>query len=186
MKANKAKQYRSQLLSLLKKEAVKKGRVVLSSGKVSSYYLDGRLITLSSKGVYLVANLILDQIKDRNIVAVGGPTLGADPIVGAVLALATKKGRGLAGFIVRKNIKKYGMQHLIEGPTMRRGSRVILVDDVVTTGKSLIAAKRALHKKGIVVDCVIVIVDRDEGAEENLAKENCHLISIFKKSDILQ
>ena len=185
MKQNKLKGYKRRLLQLLRKKALKPGRVVLSSGKASSYYLDGRLVTLTSQGAYLAASIMLDLIKDKEIAAIGGPTLGADPIVGAVISLAAIKGKRLGGFIVRKSTKKHGMQRLIEGPPLRQGSRVVLVDDVVTTGGSLIAAKRVLDKEGIIVDCVIVIVDREEGARENLAKADCRLISLFKKKDIL-
>ena len=185
MRRDKIKGYKRRLLQLLKRKALKTGRIVLSSGKISNYYLDGRLITLTSEGVYLAANIILDLIKNKKVTAIGGPTLGADPIVGAVIGLAAIRGKRLDGFIVRKTTKKHGMQHLIEGPSLLRGSRVILVDDVVTTGSSLIAAKRALDKQGIIVDCAIVLVDREEGARQNLSKVDCHLISLFKKSNIL-
>ena len=185
MNEDKIKQYKKSLLQLIKRKALKRGRVVLSSGKVSDYYLDGRLVTLDSQGAYLVASIILDLIRDKKIMALGGPTLGADPIVGAVIALAAKRGKKLSGFIVRKSAKRHGMQRLIEGPTLRRGSRIILVDDVVTTGGSLIAAGEALKRQGVKVDCAIVIVDRQEGAVQNLAKAGCRLISIFKKRDIL-
>jgi orotate phosphoribosyltransferase len=185
MSEDKVKQYKKRLLQLLKKEALKRGRVLLSSGKASSYYLDGRLITLSAQGAHLLSNIILELIKGKGITAVGGPTLGADPIVGAVISLAAIKGKRLGGFIVRRATKGYGMQRLIEGPSLSKGSRVILVDDVATTGSSLVEAKRALDKEGIIVDCAIVIVDREEGARENLAKVGCRLISLFEKNDII-
>jgi orotate phosphoribosyltransferase len=186
MDKNKIKRYKQRLLRLLKKKAYRRGRVVLSSGKVSNYYLDGRLVTLSPEGAYLAASLILELIKDKDVTAVGGPTLGADPIVGAVIGLAALKKRKLSGFIVRKDTKKHGMQRLIEGPALPQGSRVILVDDVVTTGSSLVAAKDALEKEGIIADCAIAIVDREEGAGQNLARAGCCLIPLFKKSDILR
>lgn len=185
MKKVKLKRFKRRLLQLLKKNALKQGRVVLSSGKVSNYYLDGRLVTLTSQGVYLAASIIFDLIKDKKITAIGGPTLGADPIIGAILGLALTKKKKLSGFIVRKSTKKHGTQRLIEGPDLPKGSRVILIDDVVTTGESLIVAKKALDKQGVIVDCAIVIVDREEGAEENLAKVGCQLIPLFKKRDIL-
>ena len=185
MKKNKITVCKFRLLQLIKAKALKRGRILLSSGKVSNYYLDGRLVSLTSQGAYLVASIIFDLIKDKKITAVGGPTLGADPIVGAIISLAAIKGRKLSGFIVRKSTKRHGMQRLIEGPLLPRGSRVVLVDDVVTTGGSLIAAKKALAKEGIIVDCAIVIVDREEEARQNLAKANCRLISLFKKRNIL-
>ncbi len=179
------KRYKRRLLQLLRTQALRRGRVVLSSGRISSYYFDGRLVTLSAQGAYLAANIIIDLIRDRHVSAVGGPTLGADPIVGAVVCLAAEKGMKLNGFIVRKAPKGHGMRRLIEGPGLVKGSRVILVDDVATTGGSLISAKKILDKQGVIVDCVIVILDREEGARENLARVNCHLIPLFTKRDIL-
>ena len=172
-------------MRLLKRKALKRGRVVLSSGKVSNYYLDGRLVTLSPQGAYLAASIILELIKHKKIAAIGGPTLGADPLVGAIISLAATRKKRLNGFIVRKHTKKHGMQRLIEGPALARGSRVILVDDVATSGGSLVEAKKALSSMGVEVDCAIVIVDREEGATENLTKAGCCLISLFKKSDII-
>jgi orotate phosphoribosyltransferase len=172
-----------KLLELLSKEALKKGSFVLSSGKKSNYYLDGRIITLTPQGAYLVANIILEFIKDKHIDAVGGPTLGADPIVGAVAALSYIAKIPLKTFIVRKSAKEHGTQRQIEGPALSKGNRVILVDDVATTGKALLEAKEALDKIDVVVEKALVIVDRREGAEENLAKAGLKLESIFKIED---
>lgn len=178
------KELKERLLRLLKKEAFKKGKFVLSSGKVSSYYLDGRIITLSAEGSYLVASIILEMIKDKSIDAVGGPTLGADPIVGALACLSHIQKIPIKTFIVRKGTKEHGTQRQIEGPALKQGDKVILVDDVATTGKSLIEAKEALDRIGVIVDQAIVIVDRKEGAQENLGKVGLKLEPIFSRSDI--
>lgn len=170
---------KNNLSELLKKEALKKGEFVLSSGKTSNYYLDGRLITLSPEGAFLVASIILELIKGRQIDAVGGPTLGADPITGAVAALAHIKNIPLKTFIVRKAAKEHGTQRQIEGPKLAAGSKVILIDDVATTGKALIEAKEALAKEGVNAEMALVIVDRQEGAKENLARAGLKLESIF-------
>lgn len=176
---------KEKLLALLKKEALKKGEFVLSSGKTSNYYLDGRVITLTPEGAYLVAGIILELLKDKNdIVAVGGPTLGADPIVGALACLSHIQKVPLKTFIVRKAAKEHGTQRQIEGPALAKGSRVILVDDVATTGKALIEAKEALDKAGILAEEAIVIVDRQEGASDNLSKAGLKLLSIFNKQDL--
>lgn len=173
------KELKSKLAGLLKKEALKKGEFVLSSGKKSNYYLDGRVITLSPEGAYLVASIILELIKGKGIDAVGGPTLGADPIVGALAAFSYIEKIPLKTFIVRKLTKEHGTQRRIEGPALKAGERVILVDDVVTTGKALLEAKEALDKTGVLIESALVIVDRCEGARENLGKVGLKLESIF-------
>lgn len=184
MKEQELEALKVRLLALLKKEALKKGKFVLSSGKVSSYYLDGRLITLSAEGAYLVASIILELIKDKNIDAVGGPTLGADPMVGAIAALSYINKAPVKTFIVRKVSKEHGTQRQIEGPVLKERERVILVDDVATTGNSLIEAKEALEKQSVIVEGAIVIVDRKEGAQENLLKAGLKLESIFGIEDL--
>jgi orotate phosphoribosyltransferase len=175
---------RGELLSLLQSKALKKGNFTLSSGKTSTYYLDGRIITLTPKGAYLVANIILEMAKGKGIDAIGGPTLGADPIVGAVAAISHLKAIELKTFIVRKAAKEHGMQRQIEGPGLVPGDRVILVDDVATSGKALLEAKTALDKIGVKVESAIVIVDRQEGARENLGKAGLRLESIFRIEEL--
>lgn len=177
------KELKKRLAELLNKKALKKGKFVLSSGKTSDYYIDGRIITLTPEGAYLVASIILEMIKDKDIDAIGGPTLGADPIVGAIAALSHIQKIHLKTFIVRKATKEHGTQRQIEGPTLQKGERVILVDDVATTGRALIEVKEALEKISVKVEKAIVIVDRCEGAKENLAKANLKLESIFTIKD---
>ena len=174
---------RKQLFGLLEKEALKKGKFLLSSGRQSNYYLDGRIITLTPEGAYLVASIILEMLKGKNITAVGGPTLGADPITGALAALSHIKQIPLKTFIVRKSAKEHGTRQRIEGPQLVKGSRVLLVDDVATTGRALIEAKEALDELGVIVDSAVVIVDRNEGARENLAKVGLKLEPIFTIAD---
>ncbi len=175
---------KADLLKLLDKEALKRGRVVLSSGKISDYYLDGRIITLTPEGAYLVASIILEMVKGRGINAIGGPTLGADPITGAIAVVSHINNIPLKTFIVRKAAKEYGMQRQVEGPALNKGERVIIVDDVATSGKSLLEAKAALDKLEVKIDGAIVIVDRDEGAKENLAAAGCEFASIFTIKDL--
>jgi orotate phosphoribosyltransferase len=174
---------KKRLLALLEKKALKKGSFVLSSGKTSNYYVDGRLITLEPEGAFLVASIILGMVKDRYPDAIGGPTLGADPIVGALACLSCINQAPMPTFIVRKETKGHGTARQIEGPELKKNSKVILVDDVATTGKALIEAKYALRREGIDVETAIVIVDRCEGAKENLAKEGLRLESIFTIAD---
>jgi orotate phosphoribosyltransferase len=156
----------------------------LSSGKISNYYLDGRLITLTPEGAYLVASIILELVRGKNIAAIGGPTLGADPIVGAIACLSHIRGVRLKTFIVRKSAKEHGMQRRIEGPKLKKGDKVILVDDVATTGKALIEAKEALDGLGAKIVRAMVIVDRQEGARENLRRAGLRLDSIFTRKEL--
>lgn len=175
---------KEKLLELLSREALRKGKFTLSSGKTSSYYLDGRVITLTPEGAYLVGSIILEMIKGRGVDAIGGPTMGADPIVGAIAALSHINKVPLKTFIVRKAAKEHGTQRQIEGPALKEGETAILVDDVATTGKSLIEAKEALDKAGVRANEAFVIVDRQEGAGENLAKAGLKLHSIFTIKDL--
>jgi len=184
MKNEELGELKTKLLKLLNREALKKGRFVLSSGKISNYYLDGRIITLTPEGAYLVANIILELIKKRKIDAIGGPTLGADAIVGAVACLSHIKKIPVKTFIIRKAAKEHGMQRQIEGPALKKGNTAILVDDVATTGKSLVEAKEVLEEIGVKVDGAIVIVDRQEGAKENLTQAGIKLESIFSIEDL--
>jgi len=174
---------KKQLYELLDKNALSRGKVVLSSGKESNYYLDGRLVTLSAKGAYLAARIILDLVRGEKIDAIGGPTLGADPLVGAIAALSYLDKRPISTFIVRKVPKQHGKMRQIEGPLIGKSKRVILIDDVATTGKALVEAKQALDNEGIKADKAIVIVDREEGAAESLREHGLRLISIFKARD---
>src|SRR4030042_765160 len=180
MKRENTQELKKRLLVLLKQRAFKRGKFVLSSGKASNYYLDGRLITLDAEGAYLIASLILDMIKSDNIDAIGGPTLGADPIVGALAVLSYINKNPLKTFIVRKTPKTHGMNRHIEGPALKKEERVVLVDDVATTGEALIEAKHVLSAIGAKIVKAVVIVDRCEGAKENLEKEGVRLNSIFK------
>jgi len=174
---------KKRLFNLLEREALKRGSFILSSGKASSYYLDGRVITLSPEGAYLVASIILELVKGKKIDAIGGPTLGADPILGAIACLSHINRTPIKTFIVRKAVKEHGRQRQIEGPELKENSRVILVDDVATTGKALVEAKEALDKISATIESAIVIVDRNEGAKENLAKAGIKLESVFTIKD---
>ncbi|MFA5114938.1 MAG: orotate phosphoribosyltransferase [Candidatus Omnitrophota bacterium] len=179
------KEARDKLKALLEKEAFKKGNFILSSGRSSNYYLDGRIITLTPEGSYLAAGIILEMVAQDKVDAIGGPTLGADPIAGAVAALSYLKGSPLKAFIVRKKAKEHGMQRQVEGPAIAPGSKVVLVDDVATTGKAIIEAKEILDKAGVKVARAIVIVDREEGATANLAGAGLKLESIFTIKEFL-
>jgi orotate phosphoribosyltransferase len=176
--------HRRQLLELIKKDAVYKGgEYVLSSGKKSSYYIDMRLITLSSVGAYLIANILFDELKNDDIDAIGGLTLGADPIAAAYAAISFQRGKPTQAFIVRKEEKKHGKNRLIEGP-LKKGAKTVIVDDVATTGGSLLKAIDAVEKEGGTVVKVISLVDRGLGASEELAKKGYGLHSLYSLKDL--
>src|ERR1051326_1073820 len=124
---------RSKLRDVLQRESVIFKEVILSSGKPSHYYIDGRMTSLSAEGAHLTARLWLPLLRD--VQAVGGLTMGADPFIGAILHACAEKGIPMAGFIVRKEAKGHGMQKQVEGP-VKPGSRVAIVEDVVTSGAS--------------------------------------------------
>jgi len=176
---------KKELLALLKKKAFLRKRIKLSSGRVSNFYIDVRKVSLSPKGVYLISHLIFDLLKSKKITAIGGPTLGADPIVSGVCYLAYKNKKKLKGFLIRKSPKKHGRQKLIEGPVLASGERVVIVDDVATSGVSLIKAIEVLKKRRIRIVAAVSVVDREEGAREALARYKCPLISLFTKRDFL-
>ncbi|MCF7887508.1 MAG: orotate phosphoribosyltransferase [Candidatus Omnitrophica bacterium] len=176
---------KQKLLKLLKEESYQKKEVKLSSGKISDFYIDVRKVSLSSEGLYLISNLFFQYLNQKQIDAFGGPTLGADPIVAGVCLVAQQNDKNLAGFLIRKTPKKHGKQKLIEGPQIKTGSKVILCDDVATSGDSLLQAKKALDAEGVRVEEVMVVVDRNEGAKEALAKVGCNLFSLFTKDDFL-
>ena len=174
---------RARLLEILKKKAVLYGDFVLASGKRSGYYIDGRLVTLEPEGAYLTARLILDVLKDESVDAVGGPTMGADPIVGATVAASYIAGRPLLGFIVRKADKAHGTQKRIEGP-LREGHRVAIVEDVVTSGGSALEAIRQVEAAGAKVIKVIALLDRLKGAEQLFTEHGYSFAALFTRKDI--
>ena len=177
---------RRELFRLLKTQAFFKGKFILSSGKESSFYLDARLVTLSAPGAYLTARILLDMIKDDQLDAIGGPTLGADPMVGAIASLSYQEGRPLNTFIIRKQPKAHGKQQQVEGPLLKERGSVVIIDDVATTGKAFVESIEVLQKMDINVKKAICVIDRGEGALEALAKYNVPLKSIFTISEFLQ
>ncbi len=153
---------RDDLRKLITDLAVVHGRVVLSSGQEANYYVDLRRLTLHHQGAPLVGQVLLDLTADWEFDAVGGLTLGADPVAAAMLHAAAQRGRALDAFVVRKEGKAHGLQRRIEGPDVA-GRRVLAVEDTSTTGSSVLTAVDALTEAGAVVVGVAVIVDRGAG-----------------------
>lgn len=174
---------RKQLCDLIKKDALVKKKVILASGKESSVYIDIRKVSLQSEGSYLIGRLIWDLIKDERIKALGGPTIGADPIIAAVLYHAHLEHVPLNGFIIRTAQKKHGMMNLVEGPVLSKQHPVVLVDDVVTTGGSLKNAIEMLEKDGITIKKIIAVLDREE--EKQFDAKRYGFNALFTLSELL-
>jgi orotate phosphoribosyltransferase len=158
---------RDQLLVQVRDKAIVRERVTLASGREADYYVDLRRITLDGLAAPLVGAVMLELTNDLQYEAVGGLTLGADPVATAMLHAAARQGRVLDAFVVRKTEKRHGLQRRIEGPPVA-GRRVLAVEDTATTGDSVLTAVDALRDAGADVVGVAVIVDRDTGAKEKV------------------
>ena len=171
--------YGERLLRLaLEKGALRYGDFTLSSGQKSKYYFDGRLLSLDPEGAYLIGEAILPILKEAGAQAIGGPTLGADPIVAAVALTSHLKGSSIPAFIVRKEAKSHGTGQLVEGP-LAPGSRVTIVDDTCTTGASLFHAIEAAEAAGCTVVKVVAILDRHQGGSEELGRRGYDFVSLL-------
>lgn len=175
------KKLKQELLKILKQKSIIRGHITLASGKKSSYYIDVRMTSLDSRGVVLAAKLFCSQLKD--IDSIGGPTLGADPFLGAILYEYWKNKKPMGAFIVRKKLKSHGTQKLIEGP-LKPGQNVAIVEDVITTGNSVYQAIKTVEDFGAKVVKVLTLVDREEGGTEFLEKNGYPVFPIFKKSHL--
>ncbi len=173
---------RQRLIDLFRERALKFGDFTLASGKKATYYLDGKQITLHSEGLRLVALGLYELLADVPFDAIGGMAIGADPIIGGVLTIAGERGRPLAGFLVRKEAKGHGTGRFIEGPVVP-GSRVVVIDDVVTTGGSSIAAIERIQEFGCQVVQAAAIVDRLEGGAANFLARGLTLRSLLTIAD---
>jgi orotate phosphoribosyltransferase len=169
----------------LKKEilekAVVRGKVILSSGKGADFYVDLRRVTLDAVAAPLVGEVMLDLTKDLDYEAVGGLTLGADPVATAMLHAAAKRGKKLDAFVVRKAEKAHGLQRRIEGPDVK-GRKVLAVEDTSTTGGSVLTAVEALREAGAIVVGVAVIVER--GAKEKVESENLKYLHAYSLREL--
>ena len=174
---------REQLLEQIKNKAVVHGRVTLSSGKEADYYVDLRRVTLDGETAPLIGRELLELTKDLEYDAVGGLTLGADPIAVSMLHAAAASGRRLDAFVVRKAEKAHGLQRRIEGPDVE-GRRVLAVEDTSTTGGSVLTAVEALRAAGAQVVAVAVIVDRATGAKEKVEAEGLEYRYVFGADDL--
>jgi orotate phosphoribosyltransferase len=174
-----------ELVDLVASRALKRGSFRLASGREASFYLDAKQVVLDSHGAMLVGRAILRRLEAAGTLpaAVGGMSIGADPVTSAVVTMAGVEGRSLKGFLVRKEPKGHGLQRFIEGP-VEPGQRVVIVEDVITTGgSSLLAIDRAIEF-GLVVERLVVVIDRLAGGREALAARGIPLESLVTIRDL--
>ena len=170
MTATDAAAARARLLEIIREKAIVHGRVTLSSGKEADYYVDLRRISLDGEAAPLVGIVMRELTKDLTYAAVGGLTLGADPVATSMLHAAAAAGERLDAFVVRKAGKAHGLQQRIEGPSIT-GRRVLVVEDTTTTGASPLAAVEAAREDGAEVVAVATIADRATGAGDRITAE---------------
>lgn len=178
----------SRLATLLREHALVRESVMLSSGRRSSYYFDARQVLLDPEGAALAGALMWERLASAAPRAVGGLTLGADPLVCAVSATAWAAGERVTGFFVRKEAKKHGLQQWIEGPFIEEGTPVAVVDDVLTSGGSLVAAIEKARQAGGVVVAAAVVIDRGEGGADLAAEAlgGAPLHALYHASELLE
>ncbi len=176
---------RQQLLDLFCEVAYKEGNFMLSSGQPSSYYINGKQVTLHAQGGLAMGRVLLSLIPAETE-AVAGLTLGADPMVTATSVVAAYEGRSLTALIVRKEAKGHGTQAFIEGPTLPEGASVTVLEDVVTTGRSALKAVERLQEAGYHVNGILALVDRQQGGTETYAQANIPFQAVFSIQDLQQ
>ena len=177
--------FKEELLTMLKEDAYRKGEYTLSSGKESQHYVNCKPVTLTGRGLTLASIMLLQHVEEDSV-AVAGLTLGADPLVSGVAVVCGLDKIKLNALIDRKEAKGHGTGAYIEGPLPEKGSKVTVLEDVITTGGSAIKAVNRLRDAGYVVNRIISIVDRQEDGEADAAMKEAdlELISLFKLDEI--
>ena len=181
-------QIRQRLKELLLQKSYRQGKIKLSSGRESDFYIDGKQTTLDAEGAYLCGKLLYEMIRaaETDIGGVGGMTLGADPLVTAVSMVSYLEGSPVPAFIVRKEPKSHGTENYIEGrENIAKGTHVALLEDVVTTGGTLLQVIERVESQGLKVGLVATVVDRQEGGAEALAAKGYKLYSVFTRQELL-
>jgi orotate phosphoribosyltransferase len=156
----------------------------LVSGRKSNYFFNCKPTTLDPEGMNLIGELVFDMLADSSVTAAGGLTLGADPIANALSVISFQKGKPIKSFIVRKEVKDHGLKDLIAG-NVQPGERVAIIDDVITTGGSTITAIERALEGGLVIDRVIVLIDREEGGRENILVHVKRVDAVLTRTEIM-
>ncbi len=181
----KENQKHARLKQLLKERSYLEGDFILASGAHSRFFFDAKMTLLDAEGINLTADLLLDKLEGDRVDAVGGLVVGACAMATAMSLKSWERGKNLRAFYVRKDRKDHGTRKQVEGPELKPGDRVVLVDDVVTSGGSLLEAARCVHDIGCEIARVLTIVDRQQGgAEKILAETGVPLEALFKREEL--
>ncbi len=156
----------------------------LASGRTSNYYFNCKPTTLDPEGMNLIGALLFEMLAATDVTAAGGLTLGADPIANALSLISYQQGKPIKSFIIRKEVKEHGTKSAVEGD-VRPGEKVVIIDDVITTGGSTLTAIERARDAGLVIDRVIVLVDREEGGRENIVREVSRVEAVLTRSEIM-
>ena len=178
---------RTRLQEILSTQSILYGDFVLVSGLRSTYYIDGKMTSFDGEGAYLIGQLMLDEINgfQTHIDAVGGPTMGADPLVTGIGIAAFLRKQPMRIFVVRQKLKDHGTQKLIEG-NFKKGDHVVIVEDVITTGGSIFNTITAVEEAGGAVEGVIVVVDRLQGGGQTIKEKGYRFKALFTINDLLK
>ncbi|MCX6579910.1 MAG: orotate phosphoribosyltransferase [Candidatus Aminicenantes bacterium] len=170
---------------LLEKSVISGREFKLASGRTSNFYVDARVTTLYPEGAYLCGKIFLEMLKDFKVDAVGGYSIGADPIVTAIAVLGFQENNPIPAFIIRKEEKSHGTGKIIEG-NFPPNARVAIFDDVVTSGGSILTGAQRVKDQGGTVEVVMAVIDREEGGKEKIEGAGYQFRSIFTKKDLIQ
>jgi orotate phosphoribosyltransferase len=168
---------------LLEKSVISGREFKLASGKTSTFYVDARVTTLYPEGAYLCGKIFLEMLKEFNVDAAGGYSIGADPIVSSIAVLSFQENNPIPAFIIRKEEKSHGTGKIIEGNFPENG-RVAIFDDVVTSGGSILRGADRVKEQGGTVEVVMAVIDREEGGREKIEGAGYKFLSIFTKKDL--
>lgn len=176
-----------RLARLLVEKSYREGDFVLASGRRSDYYFDCRVTALHAEGAWLIGTLFNDMLKELKIKGVGGMTMGADPLVSATTVISHEQGRPLHGLLVRKEAKGHGTGQFVEGfGNFSSGDSVAMLEDVVTTGGSLLKACDRVRAAGLFIAAVCAILDREEGGREKLREAGYDLLALFTRKELVE
>jgi orotate phosphoribosyltransferase len=156
----------------------------LASGKTSNYYFNCKPTTLDPEGMNLIGQIVFDMLASSDVTAAGGLTLGADPIANALSVISFQRGRPIKSFVVRKDVKDHGTRSAVEG-NVSKGEKVVIIDDVITTGGSTITAIEKAREAGLVVERVIALIDREEGGRENIQALVDRVDSVLTRTEVM-